>query len=310
MITTEKELPLQEIAMNFVESRTERSFSTLYNRLKPGLRKFVQKYHTDTDTIEEILAITLSKAFIFVEKYDSRWNFSTWIYKICQNECLMEIRRKNTLTSLDNLVDSKTRIKAIRDDDWKVETEYELENKNEETIDAESLYDDVLEEIKNLPVHYKEIIEDRIVHKLKYKEIHEKRGIPINTVRSRIHSAKKVIRHMWIEKKRQSNSKIVNILGIAILKILDEDDGKNVKIEISANPQTLIIVSALYGMDDLKLDVTEKVRELIQAGKPVKSSNRLGGDPCYGKKKALYIEYNNDGQSAIVEIKEGSVFSA
>src|SRR5574343_365565 len=166
---------LQQVALDFVVSRTDRSFTTLYNRLKPGLRKFILKYHKDPEVVDEILAITLSKAYVYVDKYDSKWNFSTWIYKICQNECLMEIRRQNSLVSFNSLMHSKATIRAVRDSDWKQDIDYEFFS-NEEIVQPDSLYSEVIEEIRNLPVHYRDIISDRVVDKMKYKDIAEKRG--------------------------------------------------------------------------------------------------------------------------------------
>jgi len=300
------EKSLQQLALDFVETRTERSFTFLYNRLKPGLKKFIQKYHQDSDTVDEILAITLSKAYVYVDKYDPQWNFSTWIYKICQNECLMEIRRKNAVSSLDNMVDSKMTIKAINDDDWKITPEYEVYS-NEEVIHADSLYTEVLEEIRNLPEHYREIIEDRIVEKMKYKDIADKRGLKINTVRSRIHSAKKVIKNLWIEKKRKSSSKTINILGVTILQLLGEDE-KPSKIT-HEKTSDISISQAKYGAGSAWYDVTDKVSKIYEERGEVKSSNRLGGDPCHGSAKVLIVEYNCGGESFIVEIKEGKAFS-
>jgi RNA polymerase sigma factor (sigma-70 family) len=302
-----QEKSLQNLALDFVESRSERSFTLLYNRLKPGLKKHIQRYHQDPDIVDEILAITLSKAYVYADKYDSRWNFSTWIYKICQNECLMEIRRKNAVSSLDIMMDSKSTIKAINDDDWQVTPEYEIYS-NEEVVHADSLYAEVLQEIRNLPEHYREIIEDRIVDKMKYKEIAEKRGLKINTVRSRIHSAKKVIKNLWIEKKRKSTSKTINILGVTILQLLGDDE-KPSKIN-HGTEVTIQITKAHYGAGTAWVDVLEKFKKIYEEKGEVKSSNRLGGDPCYGSAKMLKVEYLCEkGKSYTVEIKEGKVFS-
>jgi RNA polymerase sigma-70 factor (ECF subfamily) len=212
---------LQQLALDFVGTRNEKAFTLLHDRLKPGLKKFVQKYHQDTDTVDEILAITLSKAFVYADSYDSRWNFSTWIYKICQNECLMEIRRKNSLSSLDYMVDNKIALRAVNSDDWKTESDYEF-FEQPETMYADSVYSEVLDEIKNLPEHYKEVISDRILEKMKYKDIAEKRNLKINTVRSRIHSAKKVIKGLWLEKKKDNSNKSINIVGVTVLDLLDK----------------------------------------------------------------------------------------
>jgi RNA polymerase sigma factor (sigma-70 family) len=296
---------LQEIALSFVGSRDERDFTLLHDRLKPGLKKYIQKYHQDNDIVDEILSITLSKAFIYVDKYDSQWHFSTWIYKICQNECLMELRRQKPLTSFDGLMESKTTIKAVNHEDWKVDNDYEFFN-NEEIVEPETLYGEVLEEIKNLDSIYREIIEDKILLKMKYTEIAEKRGLKLNTVRSRIHSAKKVIKNVWIEKKRQSTNKNINILGVAVLKMLDDKKPHKVKIQEVECP---LIISARYGAGETWINVTEKAQRVLFEKKELKSSNKLGGDPCYGMPKVLEIKYTLNEQTFKVEIKEGKLFS-
>ena len=219
----------------------------------------------------------------------------------------MEIRRQNALYSLDNMVDSKIPIKAINNEDWKVETDYEF-FADEEVIQSDSLYSEVLQEIKNLPEHYREIIEDRIVDKMKYKDIAVKRGLKINTVRSRIHSAKKVIKNLWIDKKIKSNSsKTINIVGVTILQLLDDNkERKNKKTEIEGPIVT--ITAAKYGAGTTWFDVTEKAIKLLEDKHEVKASNRLGGDPCYGEAKTFIVEYTRDGKSFVEEIKEGKYF--
>jgi len=294
---------LQQLALDFVDSRSEKTFTLLHNRLKPGLKKFIQKYHQDTEIVNEILAITLSKAYIYVDRYDSKWNFSTWIYKICQNECLMEIRRQNSHYSLDTMIENKISIKAINYEDWKIENEYEFFSE-EETVQTDSVYSEVLIEVKNLPEHYREIIEDRIVEKMKYKDIAKKRDLKINTVRSRIHSAKKVIKNLWIEKKiKNGKSKTVNILGVTVLQLLEDDKKKEIRSSFQIE-----IVKALYGSEETWIDVTEKSSRIFNERSEVKASNRLGGDPCYGKAKILVIEYIRNGKNYKEEIIEGKAF--
>ena len=204
---------LQDIALAFVNDKTESSFNTLYYRLKPGLRKMILKYHTDPETVADILAITLSKAYIYVDKYDSRWNFSTWVYKICQNECLMEIRRKNALYSLDHMEESKMTVKPVREEDWAEIPDYEFFETHDE-LPAEKVYEEIMQEIEALRSPYKEILHDREVKKMKYQEIADVRHININTVRSRIHNAKKIVKNRWLEKKRLISDKPIYINNV------------------------------------------------------------------------------------------------
>jgi RNA polymerase sigma-70 factor (ECF subfamily) len=204
---------LQEMALDFVNTRTETSYAKLYHRLRPGLRKMVQRYHNDSEVIDDILAVTFANAYVYVDKYDSRWNFSTWIYKICQNECLMELRRKNALYSLDAMQESNIRVKPVNSDDWMENPEYEF-FETADAIPAEKVYLEILEEIENLHSPYKEVMQDRELLKLKYKEIAEKRQIKINTVRSRIHSAKKIIRERWLTKKFANSNTPIKIENV------------------------------------------------------------------------------------------------
>lgn len=129
----------------------------------------------------------------------------------------MEIRRKNQLYSLENMRDNNIRVKPIDKSDLEVEEEYEFFSEDEE-FTAESVYDEVMDEIHNLPAPYRDVLEDREIHKLKYEEIAEKRQIKINTVRSRIHVAKKLIKQRWIAKKRKTTDKVIHIKNVATIK--------------------------------------------------------------------------------------------
>ena len=213
----EKAKSLQDIALDFVNDRTEASFAKLYHRLKPGLRKMAQKYHKDSETVDDILAVSFSNAFAFVDKYDPRWNFSTWIYKICQNECLMELRRKNAIYSLEAMEEANIKVRPTDSDDWMEVPEYEFFDDTVE-ISAEKVYEEMLEEMENLHSPYKEVMHDWRVEKLKYKDIAEKRNIPINTVRSRIHSAKKIIKSRWLEKKQQEYNAPIRIKNVTTIE--------------------------------------------------------------------------------------------
>jgi RNA polymerase sigma-70 factor (ECF subfamily) len=222
---------LQDIALSFVESRTENTFNKLYHRLKPGLRKMTMKYHQDEETINDILAITLSKAYVYVDMYDSRWNFSTWVYKICQNECLMELRRKASTYSLNAMEEANIKVKPAVESDWSELPEYEFFS-NGEVMESDKVYDEIMLEIDKLPSPYKDVLQDREIHKLKYEEIAEKQNIKINTVRSRIHVAKKLVKNKWTQKKRETIKGEIEIKNVGIIKadkeIPNKDDSASI----------------------------------------------------------------------------------
>ena len=68
----------------------------------------------------------------------------------------------------------------------------------------------------------------------------------------------------------------------------------------------ITILSAKYGADEKWVDVTAKVKDLFDKKEIIKSGNRLGGDPIFGTKKSLVIEYNINGDTQTKTFKEGS----
>ena len=70
---------------------------------------------------------------------------------------------------------------------------------------------------------------------------------------------------------------------------------KRMKVAHEDLPETttkdIEIISASYGADDTFIDVTDKVVDLYLKKENIKSSNRLGGDPCSGVAKSLTIQY-------------------
>ena len=208
---------LQDIALNFINNRSEKSFTKLYHRIRPGLFKMTMKYHHDIETVNDILAITLAKAYTYASDYDDRWHFSTWIYKICQNECLMEIRRKNITGSLTHMQEANIVMKPLFEEDVQESYDYEFFD-NTEVIESNLAYNEVMDEIEILPERYKNILQDREIRKLKYEEIATLRNININTVRSRIHVAKKLVKNRWIKKKRESVKGDIDIKNVVVIK--------------------------------------------------------------------------------------------
>jgi hypothetical protein len=56
------------------------------------------------------------------------------------------------------------------------------------------------------------------------------------------------------------------------------------------------VIRATYGYGDSLVDVTNKIRERVQAGQmSIRASNDLAGDPAFGKVKTLTIQYSIGG---------------
>jgi DNA-directed RNA polymerase specialized sigma24 family protein len=135
----------------------------------------------------------------------------------------MELRRKAGTYSLNAMEEANIKVKPAheKESEWHVQIDVShLDDERVFTVDA--VYDEVIEEIKTLPEPYRQVLMDREFDKLKYEEIAEKRNIKINTVRSRIHVAKKLVKNRWLEKRRQENVKGDIRIGTLTVEISQE----------------------------------------------------------------------------------------
>jgi RNA polymerase sigma-70 factor (ECF subfamily) len=179
---------LQKIGLNFFESRAEKDFTTVYYRMKPGISMYLREMLPNMDDREEVIATTFAKVWGKIHQYDPYWNFSTWVYRIARNEALLFFRGKKKTYSYDAMKEMGINVDAKAGFDIPEFAEDEFINT------TERLHDIVLEEINNLPTMYKEVLTLREVEKKKYDEIAEDLGWKVNTVRTRIHKARRLIR--------------------------------------------------------------------------------------------------------------------
>lgn len=184
-----KEIPsLQQIALNFYNDRTEKSFTAVYHRMKPGISVYLKERVPNHDDREEVIATTFAKVWSKIHQYDPYWNFSTWVYRIALNESRLFYRSKRKTYSYDAMeemginMEIKAGMSELSDDF------------DEQQTPAEMLAEIVLEEIENLPDMYKTVLTLREVEKKKYEEIADELGWITNTVRTRIHKARRLIR--------------------------------------------------------------------------------------------------------------------
>lgn len=148
------------------------NFSQHLVKLQPELLCFAFKLTADRDDANDLLQATSLKALDNESRYTPETNFRGWIYTIMRNIFINNYR------------------KIIRDQTYVDKTDnLFLLNTSTESVDEsyESAYDikEMYKVVNSLPKDYK-IPFAMYVSGFKYREISEKLGMPIGTVKSRI----------------------------------------------------------------------------------------------------------------------------
>lgn len=145
------------------------------------LLRFAFKLTADREEANDLLQETSLKALDNEDKYTPETNFKGWIYTIMRNIFINNYRR------------------VVREQTFVDQTEnlYHLSTPRDEAQDyTESAYDlkEMRRIVNSLPREYKVPFSMHVAG-FKYREIAEKLGLPIGTVKSRIFFTRQKLRH-------------------------------------------------------------------------------------------------------------------
>ncbi|MFO7891802.1 MAG: sigma-70 family RNA polymerase sigma factor [bacterium] len=165
----------------------EEAYTILLKRYKYGIFKMIYQMIKNKEETEDIVQETFIKAFNSLHSYNSKYAFSTWLYKIAYNHCIDKLRKKKLKTqSLDKPIELKEgSVKfQIKDDRYNPEKSVILdEKKNKINLT-----------INSLPEKYKKVIIYRHHKDKSYHEISKELNIPLGTVKARIFRARELLK--------------------------------------------------------------------------------------------------------------------
>ena len=143
------------------------------------------------DAAEDVLQDTLIRAMKSYGSLRDKDKAKSWLLRIAHNTTLNYLRRQKTVVPVDFVEDLGTL--DIRDDDFKGSPVEEAVVKKDEGAWVEGM-------IMRLPPIYSEIILLRYKEGLSYKELAETIGVPMSSVKFRLHQGVKLLKDK-IEKK-------------------------------------------------------------------------------------------------------------
>jgi RNA polymerase sigma-70 factor (ECF subfamily) len=124
---------------------------------------------------EDVAQAAFLKAYEKLSTFDPRYKFFSWIYRIAHNESVNAIERRSRMQALDEGLESA--------------------DGHAESPDLPEL---VQKCFSKLDVHHRSILVLKYVQELPYEEIGTILGIPAKTVKSRLFSARAMLREIMM----------------------------------------------------------------------------------------------------------------
>jgi RNA polymerase sigma-70 factor (ECF subfamily) len=164
----------------------EGAFQEIVNQYKDGLYAFLRRFLNRSDLVDDVFQETFLQLYVSRDTFDLSKPLRPWLFTIAANKAKDALRRLQRVdsTNLGSLFDSE---------------EHSLDDAlNTLDHDDHMPYDDLIRDetavavqrvIARMPAKLREILILAYFHKLPYAELAGILGIPVGTVKSRLHTA-------------------------------------------------------------------------------------------------------------------------
>lgn len=167
------------------------------------------------DDAKDLLQDTYLKAFRFIDKYEKGTNAKAWLFRILKNSFINNYRKNVRTPDQVEYAEVEEFVDLIKD------------HSAQSTDLRKDFYDNLLEDevvtaMDSLTEEFRTIIILSDLEEMTYEEIAEILEIPLGTVRSRLHRARKAmqeklysyaVKHGYITKKKQSLPAVAKTSG-------------------------------------------------------------------------------------------------
>ena len=168
------------------KERTGKDFTFFYKKYYPKLIYFTSQMCKDPQKAEDISTDSFLIAFEKIEKYEKeKSQFSTWLFTIARNLMLQDMKTSKKTMSLDVEIDEEgTTMKDFLQEEESDEFLHDIVTKKSEILK---------DHIIKLKEPYRSVIEMREIQKMAYKDIADKLGRNLSTIKSQIRNGRAIL---------------------------------------------------------------------------------------------------------------------
>ena len=162
-------------------------FTELVKRYEKRVVNYVyritHRYEEAHDLAQEIFV----KVFVALDRYDSKYQFSTWLFRIAQNTAIDALRKKS-------IVEVPIAKPASADDDIKDREFPDPGVSPYRALKNKQLAAAIDRAVVDLPPDYRELIRLRHFAELSYEEIASMKKLPLGTVKNKLFRARNMLK--------------------------------------------------------------------------------------------------------------------
>lgn len=176
----------EKVIIDAVLAGDLKSFKKIVTTYQDKLIYYAQTIVGDYQQAQDVVQISFISVYKNLRSYNSKYKFSSWIYRIVHNNAVNSIKKNKSILSLDFA-------------DWLAELIPGKTNLEEEAQTSQTKRM-VKKCLDNLPLKYKEVLVLFYLQDTPYKDISDILKIPTSTVGTRIKRGKSLLKNICLKK--------------------------------------------------------------------------------------------------------------
>jgi RNA polymerase sigma-70 factor (ECF subfamily) len=175
-----------ELIATILKGEQER-FRELVERYQGRLVNFLYRLLHDRADAEDLAQDVFLKVYQALDRYDPKYKFSTWLFRVAQNAAIDQLRKRRLkMVSMDR-PSSVDRDAGTWEFPGHERSQY-ARVRNDERSDA------IREAIEELPWEYRELIAMRHFGELSYDQIATVKKMPLGTVKNKLFRGRQMLK--------------------------------------------------------------------------------------------------------------------
>lgn len=180
---TEEELLLIDKA----KQGDDRAFDKLTQRYRKSVYYLIFRMVRNAEDAEDLTQDTFVKSYGSITKFDPKFAFSTWLFRIATNNCIDFLRkRRMQMLSINETLnhDESGGLYLQLVDPAMIPYEEMLKQQRQRYL---------MLAIEQLPERYQKLVHLRYFMELSYDEIAEQLSLPLGTVKAQLHRSRELL---------------------------------------------------------------------------------------------------------------------
>jgi RNA polymerase sigma-70 factor (ECF subfamily) len=178
-------------------------FETLIRRYEREIYSYLRRYIGNAEMAEDAFQGTFLQVHLKCHQFDSDRRFRPWLYAIATNQAI-DVQRRNKRHRMVSL-DRSSGEKDDRGNSWSEKLVGDAPDPLLAASSGESSQW-VNDSVESLGESMQQVIQLVYYQGLKYREAAEALGIPVGTVKSRLHAAVQRLGLLWEESGQESDN--------------------------------------------------------------------------------------------------------